>query len=267
MSRAGLAGLVVAFCEVRSIASSQGVEPGREFEVSVALVEVGSDRIAPRDVLVDVGQCPQPCGCTVGFTDGDGTVEPDDRRVGESEQLVVPLHDLHPVGVLEAESVRVERGDRRLCLVLAEPVLRERGLQDGDSLCDELGVPLAPVLLGERHDPAVRAGPTAAARVVQQHQGEQAVDLGVVDQGCQLAGEPDRLGRDVDIAGVALVEDEVQHSHHGSHVAGAIETSPADRTFGAADPLGHRALGDEVGLRDLCGGETAHRPEREGDRR
>ena len=46
--------------------------------------------------------------------------------------------------------------DRRLCLVLAEMVLGEGGLQDGDGLGDELGVPLAPVLLGERHD---RSGP------------------------------------------------------------------------------------------------------------
>ena len=51
--------------------------------------------------------------------------------------------------------------------------LGEGGLQDGDALGDELGVPLAAVLLGERHDPSVRSGAAAAARVVQQHQGEQ----------------------------------------------------------------------------------------------
>ena len=52
------------------------------------------------------------------------------------------------------------------------------------------------------------------ARVVQQHQGEQPVDLGIVHQGRELSGEPDRLGREVDVARVALVEDEVEHAHH-----------------------------------------------------
>ena len=161
----------------------------------------------------------------------------------------------------------MERSDRRLCLVLAEMVLGERGLQDGDALGDELGVPLAPVLLGEWHDRSVRSCAAAVARVVQQHQGEQTVDLGVAGQRRQLPGEPDGLGREVDVAGVALVEHEVQHSHHGSHLAGTIETGPADRALGPADPLRHGALGHEVGLRDLARGEAAHRPEREGDRR
>ena len=40
----------------------------------------------------------------------------------------------------------------------------------------------------------------------------------------QLAGQSDRLGREVDVARVALVEDEVQHPHHRAHVAGAIDT-------------------------------------------
>jgi len=56
-----------------------------------------------------------------------GAVE--DRSVGESKQLVVPLHDLHPVGDLEAGGVGVERRNRRLCLILAELILREGGLQ------------------------------------------------------------------------------------------------------------------------------------------
>ena len=103
--------------------------------------------------------------------------------------------------------------------------------------------------------------------MVQQHQGEQSVDLGVVDQRRQLAGEPDRLGREVDVARVALVEDEVQHPHHGAHVAGTVDAGAADRALGAADALRHGGLGHEVGLRDLAGGEATHGPERQGDRR
>ena len=105
-----------------------GIEAGGEFEVAVLLVEVRGDRIAPRDVLVDLGQCRQSRGSAVRFADGDGTVEPDDRSVGEPEQLVVPLHDLDPVGVLDPRRVGVERGDRRLRLVFAEPVARRARL-------------------------------------------------------------------------------------------------------------------------------------------
>ena len=139
-------------------------------------------------------------------------------------------------------------------------------MQDADSLGDELGVPLAPVLLGERHDPSVRSGAAAAARVVQQHQCEQPVDLGVVHRRRQLPGQSDRLGREVDVARVALVEDEVQHPHHRAHVAGTIETGPTDRALGAADALRHGALGHEVGLRDLARGEPAHGPQGQSDR-
>ena len=174
------------------------------------------------------------------------------------EQLVVPLDDLDPVGLLDARRVGMERGDRRLRLVLAEPIAGERGLRDADALGDERGVPLAAVLVGERHDAAVRSGAAAAAGVVQEHQGEQPVDLGVVDQGRQLAGQADRLGREVDVARVALVEDEVEHPHHRAHVAGPIDTGPTDRALGPADALRHGRLGHEVGLRDLTGGEAAH---------
>ena len=163
-------------------------------------MEVRGDRFASRDVLVDVGRCRQPGAGAVRLADGDRTVEPDDRGVGEAEQLVVPLHGLHPVGLVDPRRVGMERGDRRLRLVLAEPAASERGLGDADPLGDELGVPPAPVLVGERHDASVRSGAAAAAGMVQEHQGEQPVDLGVVHQGGQLPGQPDRLGREVDVA-------------------------------------------------------------------
>jgi hypothetical protein len=33
----------------------------------------------------------------------------------------------------------------------------------------------------------------------------------VVDRGRELPGEPDGLGREIDVAGVALVEDQIEH--------------------------------------------------------
>ena len=245
----------------------RGVQLGRQFEVAVLLVEVGGDCFAPRDVFVDVGQCRQSSGCAVGLADGDRTVEPHDRSVGEAEQLVVPLDDLDPVGLLDTRCVGVERGDRRLRLVFAELIARERGLCDGDAFGDELGVPLAAVLFGEGHDAPVRSGAAAAAGMMEEHQGEQPVDLGVVDQRGQLAGQPNRLGGEVEVAGVPLVEDEVQHPHHRGHVAGAVDAGATDDALGAADALRHGGLGHEVGPGDLACGEATHGAQGQRNRR
>ena len=146
-------------------------------------------------------------------------------------------------------------------------VARKRGLQDVDALGDEHGVPGTAVLLGERHDPAVGSGAAATAGVVQQHQREQPVGLRVVGRPRELPGEPDRLRREVDVTRVALVEHEVQHPHHRAHVAGTLDPGLSDRALRPADALRHRALGHEVRLRDLAGGEAADRPQRQRHRR
>jgi hypothetical protein len=262
----GLTSLMVALGEVRGVASCVGIEARRELELAVALVEVRGNRFTPRHVLVDLGQCRQACARTVGLADRDRTVEPDDRRVGEPEELVVPLDDLDPVGLLDSRRVGVERGDRRLRLVLAELIARQRSPCEVDALGDERGVPQTAVLLGERHDASVRSGAAAPPGLVQQHQGEQAVDLGVVHERRQLPGEPDGLGREIDVARISLVEHEVEHSHHRAHVARTIDTGVTHRALGAADALRHGALGHEVGLRDLACGETTHRAEGQRDR-
>jgi hypothetical protein len=83
----------------------------------------------------------------------------------------------------------------------------------------------------------------------------------------QLTGEPDRLGGEVDIAGVALVEDEVQHAQHRGDVTGLVEPDARDGPLGPADALGHSCLGHEVGLRDLTRGQTADGAQRQRDRR
>ena len=83
----------------------------------------------------------------------------------------------------------------------------------------------------------------------------------------QLAGQPDRLRGEVDVAGVALVEDEVQHAQHRADVAGRVEADAGHGALGPADPLRHRRLGDEVGRGDLPGGEPADRAQRERDGR
>ena len=117
---------------------------------------------------------------------------------------------------------------------------------------------------------AVAAGPRRSPGVVQEHQGQQprglGVTTGIVGHRRQLPGEPDRLGGQVDVAGVALVEDQVQHSQHGRQIARLGEPHVADRAFGPADPLRHRGLRDEVGLRDLPGGQAADGAQHQGHR-
>src|SRR4051794_25512690 len=98
----GLAGLVIAVREGWGVAGGESVEPGGAQEVAVLLVEVGGDRVVARHVLVDLGQRRQPGGRAVGLADRNRPVEPHDRRVGEAEELVVPLDDLDPVGLLDA---------------------------------------------------------------------------------------------------------------------------------------------------------------------
>ena len=130
----------------------------------------------------------------------------------------------------------------------------------------DVGVPPAAVLLGERHQAAVGRGPGRAPGVVEQHQGQQPRHLGVVDRGAELPGESDGLDGEVDVAGVALVEDQVEDAEHGRDVAGLVEPHPGDGALGPADALRHGRLGHQVGLGDLAGGQPAHRAERERDR-
>ncbi len=94
----------------------------------------------------------------------------------------------------------MECRDGGLGLELAEAVAGEGRLQDLDALGDQLRVPPAAVLLGERHQAAVGRGPGGAPGVVEQHEGEQPRHLGVVDPGRELPGEPDGLGGEVDVA-------------------------------------------------------------------
>src|SRR5262249_44686979 len=103
--------LVVALGQVGRVASRVRVQTGRDLEVAGLLVEVRGDGFPPRYVPVDRGQRREPGGCAVRLPDGHRAVQPDDRRVAEPEQLVVPLDDLDPVGVLDPRRVGVERGD------------------------------------------------------------------------------------------------------------------------------------------------------------
>ena len=71
--------------------------------------------------------------------------------------------------------------------------------------------------------------------------------------------------------GVALVEDQVEHLHHGGHPAVAVGVGRRGEAgagagqllLGAADPGAHGVLRRPVGMRDLGGRQAAHRAQRE----
>jgi hypothetical protein len=52
--------------------------------------------------------------------------------------------------------------------------------------------------------------------------------------------EADRLGRQVDVSAVPLIEDEVEHAQHRPEIAGLVEWQPRDPPLGPADPLAPR---------------------------
>ena len=170
----------------------------------------------------------------------------------------------------------MDGGDRSLHLVLAH-LPPAQGLGDeGHALGDESPVPEGAVLLGQRDELAVGAGAGGAPGVGQQHEREQAGDLGVVGQRrVHRPGQADGLAGEVGAGevgtaagGVALVEQQVEHVEHGSQPLGPLAgrrkgerlVGRLDLGLGPADALGHGRLGDEEGGGDLAGGETADRP-------
>ena len=123
---------------------------------------------------------------------------------------------------------------------------------------DLRAIPARAVLVLEQHELAVRRRARLAARVVEQHQREEAARLGRAGQQLgEQAPEADRLAREVGAhervalrRRVALVEDEVDDRHH--------------RVEPLGQQLGRRHLVGDAGLGDLA--LRAHQPLREGRR-
>ena len=57
------------------------------------------------DALVHLRESSQSRRRAFRLADGHDTVQPDDRRIREPQQLVVPLDDLDPVGFLDARGI------------------------------------------------------------------------------------------------------------------------------------------------------------------
>jgi hypothetical protein len=90
-------------------------------------------------------------------------------------------------------------GDQRLQLVGPDVVPGDRGAQDRARLVDLRPVPPRPILFLEGDHIAGGVGSRGTARVLEEHQREQAGGLGLArHQAVHQAREPDRLDAEVD---------------------------------------------------------------------
>ena len=173
------------------------------------------------------------------IADRDRAVQRDHRVVGGPLEQVVERHDLGPVGVLVPAGLIMHGRDRGLDLVLAE-------LVPGASASVTSATPSAMSARSHCERSCSASGTSSpcssvagrAARVGQQHECEQARDLGVVGQvRVEHASEPDRLAREVGprelgaaARHVALVEQHVEHVEHEPSRSAARRSAAARTT-------------------------------------
>jgi hypothetical protein len=191
----------------------------------------------------------------------------------QAQEQRVQGRDLRPVRLFRPCRLRVKGGDCRLQRVESRASAAQRALREPLSLGDLAAIPERAVLLLEGHDLALRVEARGAPRVVQEHEGEEAVHLARV--GKQLAQEPsqpDRLAAQIAPhegvsrgGGVALVEDEIDDAQDPGQALGQAvdarhlvgDAGGADLSFRAHQPLGHRDRRDEERARDLLHGKAA----------
>ena len=209
----------------------------------------------------------------LAHADRDGAVQQHDGIGFDPRQLAIEVSDLPPVGLLRARGFGMHRGNRGLQLIGADPTAPQRCFDQRQSLADLDAIPQRAVLLFEGHQHAGGVDPGPAARIVQQHQCQQAeiFRLGRVDV-AQHMSEPDRLGAQL-AAGqciprrceVAFVEDQVDDRlHRGAAVAEPVlgrhlvrDARVVDFALGAHQTLRQGRLGNEKGAGDLAGGKPA----------
>jgi hypothetical protein len=167
----------------------------------------------------------------------------------------------------------VQGCDRRLQHVGIAAAERQRALEHGASLRDLIDVPQRSILVAEEDDRTLGESRFPPG-VVQEHERQQSMHLGLVGhQLGECTPEPDRLGRKLPAAAVALVEDQVHDREHRGEAVGEqmrrrhAKRNPRglDLAFRASEPLRHGRLGHEEGTGDLLRLEAAERPQGERD--
>src|SRR5581483_12059078 len=104
----------------------------------------------------------------------DGACNRHARRGRDLLELGVETSDLLPI----LRGRRVQRRDRGLDLIWPRRPARERFVEKTYALVDLVSLPRRLVLILEHHDFSMRVGSGFAARVVQDHEREEAARLG-----------------------------------------------------------------------------------------
>jgi hypothetical protein len=151
--------------------------------------------------------------------------------------------------------------------------------QRAKASADQQLVPACAILLGQRHEGAVRPGACRQARCLDFHKGQQTEQFGILGhQPRQRAAQPLRLqaqARPDEVVarrgGIAFVEDEVddlQHRGEPRRAFGAArhleaESGLSDRPLRADDALGDRRLARQESAGDLVRRQAADDAQRE----
>src|SRR5690349_10826778 len=212
------------------------------------------------------------------FAHGDGhrAVELDDRRWLNRDQPVVEEHDLAPVRGRSGRALGVDGGDSRLKRVGTEAVRRERVFGERNAFGDLLTIPSGPILLLEQDQFSVRRRARGAARLLEQHEAQQAHHLRFREQLDQQPAQTYRLPAQLGagwLRRISLVEDEVDHMEDRRQPGGQVVAPRhlvrnclgADDGLGAHDALGERRRRHEKGARDLFRRQAADFAQRERD--
>jgi hypothetical protein len=218
----------------------------------------------------------QARGGLAGYRDRHRPVSLGHRRRLVPGQLPVQRGDLRPVRLFRT---RMARRDGRVQLVGPGPPGRQRPGQPRLALDDQVLVPLAAVLVRQRHELPAPGQPRRPSRVGEQQQGQQPGRLRLPgEQRGQRAGQPDGLVAQLPAdqrlpAGrpVPLGEDQVDHAEHRTEPPGQVltprhpERDPGlpDLPLGPHQPLRHRRLRHQKGGRDLRRGQPAHAAQRQ----
>ena len=125
----------------------------------------------------------------------DRPIERDDGRWRAGEQIVVVREDARPVGRRVGRRERMAGGDARLEMIGRQFAATGRPGERSQPGVDHRRVPQGAILRLQQEEIARRVGAGGQARGVEQHQGEERVDIRPVARRMRRedGGEPDRL--------------------------------------------------------------------------
>jgi hypothetical protein len=264
-------------------ALEEGSGLGEIAELAVELALGGvAEAVTLRLVVVGDGLKGVECGgWPFDLAQGYGAVDEDDGGGLELLQEIVEGEDVFPVG--EGEAVGGDVGGGQFGLkVIGGEVVSVGGLAEvSEAAVDHGAVPEGAVLLFEEEKIAGGVDAGGEACGLEEHEGQQGVDLGLNSGGVfgKGGGKTDGFGAEVVFdevvaggGGVALSEEEVEDVEDGFETFGELggagdfeaDVVVANGTLGADEALADGDLGGEEGAGYLGDSEAADDFESEG---